>query len=313
MGRRHIGSPRSSCLAALAVIGATGCRSGNWIDLALGTNTFCGEHANGRWECYEKTEDDKGQALDMPRDDYLAMSADHGVACGVRPEDHGVECFGEGAPTPPAGSLRAIRLYKDADGDFSEVYGLGMDRQVAWWYPGLADWPWDGGEWDSFSANSHRQFAYQAGSDVHFYGSDGVLEDVLAYDIGEDITDAMVGTDGCFTASGFTDRSGLFEYKDCEGPFQPIVVGGLAGSYALAEDGLIHHLDTEDVYGVNASCPGPKGRFKALARGGDLTCAIRDSGALVCWVWTGPRPEWLSAFSGPYQPQYEDEYGSDCS
>ena len=79
-------------------------------------------------------------------------------------------------------------------------------------------------------------------------------------------------------------------------------MGGAAGNYALAEDGTIHQLDTLDAYQGRLSCEAPEGEFKALARGGNLTCGIKTSGTLVCWKPYNEIPGWLKAITEPYEP-----------
>ena len=88
---------------AVGLLSLGGCKPANLIAVALGNDTLCAQHASGRWQCYSEF------GLDMPRDDYVAMSADFGVACGIRPEDGGVECFGENAPAPPPPPSRLLR------------------------------------------------------------------------------------------------------------------------------------------------------------------------------------------------------------
>lgn len=296
MGSRGLPVVQALGLVAAAILGGTGCKPANFISVAVGHDIVCGQHASGRWDCY-------GEAnIDMPRDDYLAMSADRGVACGIRPEDDGVECFGEEAPTLPPAAFKSLRYYSA-----STVYGLTVDGEaVAWWGEG-EDWYRLGGSWASFTANAFWEMAYQSEGEVRYWDwdeeafGDG-FDEIAAFDIGETTSaSTWIGTDGCFRAEG-TMTVGALSEIDCSGPFQPIVVGGLAGNYALAEDGTIHQLDTVDLDGDRLECGAPDGEFKALARGGSLTCGIRTSGSLVCWGPNNRAPDWLNAISDPYAP-----------
>lgn len=313
MGSRCRSAMRGGWGVGLVLCCGTGCQPGNWIDVALGNDIMCGQHASGRWDCYGDT------AIEMPRDDYLAMSADNGVACGIRPEDHGVECFGDDAPKPPAVALRSLRYYENqAYAGAAGIHALSADGGAMFWGdPDLA-WVDEGGRWDSFTSNSWGGAAYQSGTQVRYVDNaawadepvpDG-FDEIAAFDIGETGNGyTWIGTDGCFRAEG-TMTVGALSEIDCSGPFQPIVVGGLAGNYALAEDGTIHQLDTVDLDGDRLECGAPDGEFKALARGGRLTCGIRTSGSLVCWGPNTRSPDWLNAISEPYAPG--EQGGGEC-
>ena len=238
----------------------------------------------------------------MPRDDYLAVSTDQGVVCGIRPEDLGVECFGVDAPTPPAVALKSLSFHSRAS-----FRGLSIDGDAMSWWDEEEKWSNLGGSWDSFTTNSWWEEAYQSGTDVQYSDASGTssIPEIAAFDVGEyGGTTTWIGTDGCFRVDD-AFIFGQFSEVDCGGPFQPIVVGGAAGNYALDEDGTIHQLDTVDEYMDRLSCPAPAGEFKALARGGNLTCAIRKSGALVCWQARTYQDDWLKAISEPYVPSGE--------
>lgn len=283
-----------------------GCNADNWVDVTLGTDVLCAQHENGNWDCF-------GEAtIDMPRRDYVAMTADHGVACGIRPEDSAPECFGEGAPSPPTAALSAIRLYVLDDGT-ALIGAITVEGERWGWTSTIPDWENLGGQWDSFTENALGESAFQAGDEVQITsgGEPRLVENIAAFDIGEiGYATTWIGTDGCFRASGTSDVGSL-EEEDCDGPFQPVVVGGDAGNYALDESGAIRDLQT---IGSNMhpsyTCSGPKGTFSALARGGIYTCAVRVSGGLVCWVANSDlKPDWLKRVSERYVPS---GWAGDC-
>ena len=100
---------RSRPLTAFVLAQNIACKPGNFVELSLGTDMLCGEHPNGRWDCFQPNEQGHARRFDLPRDDYVFVSPDGGSACAIRPEDSGVDCFGENAPTPPAMQLAALR------------------------------------------------------------------------------------------------------------------------------------------------------------------------------------------------------------
>jgi len=285
----------------VALAQSISCKPGNFVVLSLGTDMLCGEHPSGRWECFQPDEQGHARRFDIPRDDYLFVSPDGGSACAIRPEDSGVDCFGENAPTPPAMQVAELR-YVAPD----LILGIGLDGAAVSW--GVSAGYQDvGGVYDSLSAIEGGDAAYLSGTTVEFPFWDlwEPIPDVVAYDIGSGYSgvEAWIGTDGCFHTDG-TDFWGDISGTDCGGPFQPIVIGARAGAYALDEDGTIHQLDIVGSDGYGGSCPAPKGRFTSLARWGDLTCGLQKDGGLVCWEPNGGvhTASWVSELSGAYYP-----------
>ncbi len=200
-----------------------------------------------------------------------------------------------------------MRFYRD--GDFVQIRALSNEGFPAYWSTLRDSWSAEDGRWDSCTVNSYGASAFQSGTTVEYYdgGEAKFKEDILAFDIGETTTvRTWIDTEGCFHADG----SGLNQV-DCDGPFQPVVVGGTAGNYALAEDGTVHQLDTLDDYYNRFFCGPPEGEFKTLERGGNLTCGIRTSGSLVCWA---PGNSGLAEWLRPASERYEvaEGTGTDC-
>ena len=232
---------RASCrwCVAVALAQNISCKPGNFVELSLGTDMLCGEHPGGRWECFQPDEQGHARRFDIPRDDYLFVSPDGGGACAIRPEDSGVDCFGENAPTPPDMQVAALRYVAP-----ELILAIGLDGAAVSWSAseGYQEVP---GVYESITATEGAFAAYLSGTTVEFpfFDSVGPIPDVVAFDVGGYAgVHAWVGTDGCFHTDG-TDIWGDISGTDCTAPFQPIVIGARAGAYALDEDGTVHQLD----------------------------------------------------------------------
>ena len=121
---------RASCrwCVAVALAQNISCKPGNFVELSLGTDMLCGEHPGGRWECFQPDEQGHARRFDIPRDDYLFVSPDGGGACAIRPEDSGVDCFGENAPTPPDMQVAALRYVAP-----ELILAIGLDGAAVSW------------------------------------------------------------------------------------------------------------------------------------------------------------------------------------